>query len=71
MGQAAVEGRAIDFELHRRRGGPPWLAQVPGFAMIAFGVAILLWPALLAYLVAVAFIAGGLGLAVLPRRLRR
>ena len=48
-----------------------WLLIVPGLILILFGVAILLWPELLAYMVAGLFIAIGisitrLGLASLP-----
>jgi len=47
------------------------LLMVPGLGLIAFGVALFVWPALLRYLVAGTFICAGLGLLLAARKVGR
>ncbi len=56
-----------------RRGGSATgaLTMVPGLALIAFGVALFVWPALLRYLVAGTFVLAGLGLLIAARKIGR
>lgn len=46
----------------RMGGGAGWLLMAPGLALAGFGLAILLWPELLAYLVAGLLLFAGLTL---------
>ena len=58
--------------ISRQAGGfGGWLLIAPGLIMILFGVAILLWPELLAYMVAGLFIAVGFSITGWGWRLSR
>ena len=48
----------------RAAGGPWWLLMVPGVALIGMALAIMIWPQLLAYLVAAALLFAGVSLTV-------
>lgn len=48
-----------------------WLILAPGMALIFLGLAILIWPELLAYMVAGLFLAIGITLAAWGWRMRR
>jgi uncharacterized membrane protein HdeD (DUF308 family) len=52
-------------------GGGWWLMMAPGILLILFGLAILIWPQLLAYLVAGALIFVGVLLTLWAWRVRR
>ncbi len=47
-----------------------WLVMGPGLALIFLGLAILVWPELLAYMVALALLTGGMVLALWGWRMR-
>ena len=46
----------------RVAGGPWWLLMAPGVALIVMALAIMIWPQLLAYLVAAALLFAGVSL---------
>ena len=46
----------------RQLGGVWWLLMAPGLALIAMAIAIMVWPELLAYLVAGALLLAGISL---------
>ena len=48
-----------------------WLLMAPGIFLILFGLAILIWPQLLAYLVAGALLFAGVSLTLWGWRVRR
>ena len=53
------------------RGAVSWLWLVPGVTLILLALAIVLWPELLAYLVAGAIMAAGVGLTAWGWAMRR
>lgn len=52
-------------------GGGWWLLMAPGILLILFGLSILIWPQLLAYLVASALLFAGVSLTLWAWRVRR
>jgi hypothetical protein len=63
----------VRFESGRRllSGGPWWMLMAPGLALIALALAILIWPELLAYLVASAILFAGIMLTLWGWSVRR
>ena len=51
-------------------GGVWWLMTIPGVGLICVALAIVVWPELLAYMVASLFFCAGLALVVLGGRMR-
>ena len=65
-------GSGARFRSWRATGGSlAWLAIIPGVALMLFALAILIWPQLLAYLVAIMLLFAGAGLTVWGWSLRR
>lgn len=52
----------VHFERYQRNMGGAWLLMAPGFFLTLMAIAILLWPELLAYLVASVLLFAGLTL---------
>lgn len=55
----------------QRPGSPWWLVMAPGLMLISFGVAILIWPELLAYMVAFLILSLGITVTGWGLRLRQ
>ena len=55
----------------RPRNGLGWMLMIPGLFLIVFAVAILIWPQLLAYLVATVLLAAGISLSMWGWRVSR
>jgi len=53
------------------RGGPWWLMMLPGIGLMGIALAMLVWPELLAYMVASLLLCAGTVLAVAGWRLRQ
>lgn len=70
--EVEVEGQS---DRVRRRGGGGGilgaLFLVPGLGLIGFGIALIVWPSLLVYLVAGVFMLLGLGLLFAGRKVNR
>ncbi len=48
-----------------------WMVMLPGLFLIAFAIAILIWPQLLAYLIAAVLLVAGISLSLWGWRLSR
>ena len=48
-----------------------WMAMIPGLFLIGFAIAILIWPQLLAYLVATVLLVAGISLSMWGGRISR
>ena len=67
--EVEVQGQTV-----KRRGRSGLLGTLfflPGLSFIGFGVALIVWPTLLIYLVAAVFIAIGVGLLIAARKIGR
>jgi hypothetical protein len=68
--QVEVEGQSD--HVRKRGGGLLGVAfLVPGLGLIGFGVALIVWPSLLIYLVAGVFMLMGVGLLIAGRKVNR